>query len=683
MSSEVIVIDEDDKEEEKKKKETEHNWKVKCHHCVLHVHASRVKHHYESKHKDVDIPSSMMDSHLAYRRHRAKIRLAKSKHGGISKSEPKAKPHHTRHSIPLVCLPKERTKPFADFLRSAFGGSMGPSYAQELASIYGRMMCFEHVQGSTPSEQEVEEHLSDTGRFARLFSKMEGEWNCRAATIEKWLQAALKAARWRAHMLTQVSEHTQEIKERIYRLELIDKYFMDYGKALSKKRHHEQKHNAPSIDERVSQGNWCTSDEWKQAVERGSEDFMAIIHKAQQDNTQIDNVYYQDAQNYCLALFYCENRPSRPGFLRALTMENWETIKNTGTYSTREFKTSNLYGEQVFTFGKNTIQAWSLYVDLIRPRYCGASEQRLFTHSEGGSLRVARCLTSFSKMYMDKHITPTTLRGILATEAEDELSRADADAIHRADTHTSAVVARHYDHRAAVRASTRADEVFRELRSPDLLNLAVLHSSSPSLPSETVATITSQLSIQAAAPAAPAPAPTIPPLEKIQADGDDNTFVPDPNPHPMIIDVEAEAEAEADHKSPLLDPIHVMEEEKQPAAKTKSKPKAKRIRFSREEVRYICDFITKNGSKGVNWIKLLDDGLAEDVFHSKRTPQSLRDCWRSVEKGCYITTFGIGKDGRPIKKKKKKLKSPLPPLPTTTTTTKKRKIGTLPADNSF
>jgi hypothetical protein len=353
---------------------------------VLEFHAGGAKRHYQLKHPDEALPKKILNKNLEYRQFRRAARkrekmLARIDNSNAAaepkkKTKGKGKPHHTRKAIPLKPISKQQYQPFTAFLQTSFGGSCALSYAQELAVIFGKVVAFER---KTPlvitlddddddeddeeeeevkvkvkveekkkddsgliSDDEIDEVLSDLSRYTRLFTKLEVDWGCRAGTLEKWMQACLKAARWRIHRLTQVVPQTPQVIERMRLLGLVDKFFNDYNRSLSKKKHRQQRQSAQSVEERTDAGNWCSSAEWKKAVEQATPDFMLIIKTAKKTPLDIDNTRYQAAMDYCLALFYCENRPTRPGFLTALTIKDWEKIKETGSYSTREFKTTAL-----------------------------------------------------------------------------------------------------------------------------------------------------------------------------------------------------------------------------------------------------------------------------------------------------------------------------------------------------
>jgi hypothetical protein len=84
----------------------------------------------------------------------------------------------------------------------------------------------------------------------------------------------------------------------------------------------------------------------------------------------------------------------------------------------------------------------------------------------------ARRRRRFSSAHdLRRKINPTTLRAVAATEAIDRLSEEKANAIHRGDAHTAAIVKLHYDKRAAERAATAADAAFAELRGGPALDL--------------------------------------------------------------------------------------------------------------------------------------------------------------------------------------------------------------------
>jgi len=331
------------------------------------------------------------------------------------------------------------------------------------------------------TEAQRDQDLCNEGRTIRLLEKLEQEFQVCSNTRQKWFAALLKAAAWRAHMLKKANEQTDEIKERIRALESLESHWSKFKTYLYKKKTKERRIRAKSVEERIEEGNWCSTTEWKEAVERASEPFAAVVEKAKAGPPgSLSNADYAAALNFCLALYFSENRPQRPGFLCVLTLEEWEGIEQTQKYSTRSVKTAGRYGAQTYTFGEHTITAWRLYVQHVRrharidPSSSSSSSgdhtDLLFVTVNGSPVQVGRCLNRFSHAMLGKSITPTTLRAIVATEAEGALDEEEAQAIHRGDTHSSATVDEYYDKRAAQRATEAADEAYLNLikGSPNL-----------------------------------------------------------------------------------------------------------------------------------------------------------------------------------------------------------------------
>lgn len=593
-------------------------WQTSCGHCLATLHAGSLLRHYQKKHAEEDVPAALRKRHFEYR----KVQRLKDKEKPQSskKEVSSPQPHHRRKSIRLKGLDGKRTAPFVLFLQSAFGGSNAPSYARELGVIYGKIVCFEGLAAAVGeiTDEAIDAIFSDLGRFTRLFSLLESEIECKASTLEKWMQAALKAARWRVHLLAQVKDQTPIITNKLHKLGLVDKYFNDYNRSLLKKKGQQQRQHAVSVDDRMEQGTWCTRQEWKNAVEMALSDFLQMVNTVK-ETTGFDSANYQEALDYCMALFYAESRPTRPGFLRALTLQDWDHIQTTGTFATRDFKTAGHYGEQVYSFGKHTLTAWALFVDHLRVQVVG-DQTFLFVHSQGGRLNVSRCLAGFSVKYLQKHITPTTLRGVLATEAEDTLGQEDAATLHRADTHSSATVNLYYDHKAATRVATAADQIFGAMSPP--LELAPLVAAAGSSSSSAVYPIE---------------------LSSDDDDDDDRTLSDEPG-----------EEVEAPPPPPPLPqllpdpgkPVPRLNKRKFNAPEQPQrtdKHRQKRHRFSKREVLFVSAY---GQQEQPNWHQALQQGKQRGIIHAKRTHKNLVDCWRCVQKGSYVKSFGINTEGK-------------------------------------
>ena len=457
------------------------SWRVPCRECILHVHAGGVSRHYANKHPGMSVPEELHAKHLAYRRFRRQLKFPSAPRKPKA-SRPVAS--HQRSSIPFLRWHAAQIEPFVQFITSDFGGSLDKRYARELGVIYGKIACFEYQdvkQVDEMTDAQRDEDLCNEGRIIRLLQRLE-EAKARGSTRQKWLQCIFKAVAWRAHLLRKEKVQTEEMKERIRKLEAVEPHWSKFKTSLYGRKQKEQRAAAKSVEERKEDGNWCSTEEWKAAVEQSALLFQTIVEKAKNvtpGHLPVND--YVTALNFCLALYFCENRPQRPGFLAALTLSEWNQIEEKKSYATRNFKTSALYGEQQFTFGAQTLKVWKLYADHIRPHAAGGG-QLFFVTSGGNPIKVARCLTEFSYVTMGRHITPTTLRAIVATEAEDKLGPEEAQKVHRADTHSIQTVQRHYDKRAAARVAEAADAVYTRLvGAPVLDNLVTNMDQSPEI----------------------------------------------------------------------------------------------------------------------------------------------------------------------------------------------------------
>jgi len=573
------------------------SWKIPCRNCILHIHAGGVTRHYANKHPNMEIPYELRAKHLEYRRFR---RLVKTPCTPTNNARRPAPPYR-RSYIQFLKWSPSKIEPFINFLKSDFGGSLEHSYARELGVMYGKLVCFEYEdtkQVDELSDAQRDADLCNEGRILRLLDHLDKS-NARSSTRQKWLHCLLKATAWRAHLIRKEKEQTLEMQERLKKLESVEPHWSKYKSALYKRKTKEQRLSAKSVDERKEDGNWCSTEEWKAAVEAGFPPFQTIVDKAKLLTPGSLPVHdYVAAINFCLALYFCENRPQRPGFLSALTMEEWAQIEEKKSYSTRAFKTSALYGEQHFTFGDSTLKTWKLYAEFIRPH--APRNNLFFVTSNGRPIKVSRCLSDFSYATMSRHITATTLRAVVATEAEDKLGPEEAQKVHRADTHSIQTVKRHYDKRAAERAAEAADVVYTRLVG------APVH-----LP---------ELDVM---------------MTAMQQDGD----VPELDVRTTAMEQNGDVDIEMDA------PPQTWQLEPPPQWELASPPSAKgvfRIAFSKNEVL----FISKFGRQPIhNWSKALTDGRAKGILHSKRSAVNLKDCWRCVQKGTYLKKYGIDTNG--------------------------------------
>lgn len=566
------------------------SWKIPCRNCILHIHAGGVPRHYANKHPDMEIPNELRAKHLEYRRFRRSVKFPSTPKNNAARPAPS----HRRSYIQFLKWSPSKTEPFMNFLKSDFGGSLDHSYARELSVIYGKLVCFEYEDTKRVDELTDEQRDADMcneGRILRILDHLDKS-NARGSTRQKWLHCLLKAAAWRAHLLRKEKVQTPEIQERIKKLESVEPHWNKYKTALHKRKTKEQRLSAKSVDERKEDGNWCSTEEWKAAVETSFSTFQTVLDWAKlltRGTLPVND--YTTAVNFCLALYFCENRPQRPGFLSALTMAEWAQIEEKKSYSTRAFKTVALYGEQHFTFGDKTLKTWRLYADFIRPHAPG--NRLFFVTSNGHPIRVSRCLSDFSYATMGRHITATTLRAVVATEAEDKLGPEEAQKVHRADTHSIQTVKRHYDKRAAERAAEAADVVYTRLVGTPVR-----------LPELDVMVTT------------------------MEQDGEQNGDV--------------DIEIDAPPQTWKLDTDDVDTPQKWELASPPSAKGVFRIAFSKNEVL----FISKYGREPIhNWSKALMDGRAKGILHPKRSTVNLKDCWRCVQKGTYLKKYGIDTHG--------------------------------------
>jgi len=601
-----VKEEEEDEAQDPKEHEETPGWKVSCPLCPLllqgHVttpqqfHASSMSRHYKRRHPGEMPTEEMRERVCQYNDYLTNKRQKTSKDGTALPRTSKPQPHRRRKTIGLPTLPghKRQTQGYVQFLKSAFGGACKPNYAEELGSILSKVLQFERPVSPEPlKDEEIDQLLSSTARLTRLLEHLESENGSNPATIMKWHSATMKACEWRLHELSKVSPHTPEISERVRALKALPDYFNRYTSTLSKQRKRIQ--DATSVEERLEKGTWTSLKEFKEAVDKAAPDFQFIIEDVK-NTKSVDSALYNTALDYCMAIFYCENRPTRPGVLVALTLSDWLTIRSTGTFSTRAFKTAATYGEQAFSFGPQTLAAWEAYIIHIRPLMGWHHDVlALFAQFMGGPLQVARCISSFSETYMGKHITPTDLRAVVATEAQDRLPEEKAQAIHLGDSHSMRVVKACYDKRAAQRTKEKADAAFKELVGAHQ-TLAVVSDAEPELEPE------------------PAPGPS---KEKQEE--------------------EEEEEKEEDRAPPVAKP-------RQERWAYQVRKDQRRVPYSLKEVLFICKWAQRHPADKPMWSAGATEGRDMGILAPKRTGTMIKDCWRCVQKGTYVR-MGVDEHG--------------------------------------
>jgi hypothetical protein len=375
-----------------------------------------------------------------------------------------------RAFISLPAVAKEHANPFITYLTSKARGCLSLSNnAEQQGSNYCRFLKFEHPD-NVPDEllflnqDEAVGGLADIGRAHRFLEVLEHKYQAKSKTLVNWIQSMMSIWKWRLVLFSHIPSRDRLQDEALRRYEDIIRIFSEIKKGYKRA---DNKAPRVTLNELINKGEWITVEELRSITEKASTRFNELCEKRPEELLITELEY---GLQYAIFYYYANQPAVRPQIIQSITLEDWETIEKDGVFSTQKFKTKQTYGSTTIILSAECIEVWRKYKDKFRSRSaclssCNDPTSGFFIRANGSRLKnIANELHPFITHFKPgSHITPTTIRKAIAVEAIDRLSKEEADAIHRGDTHSLSVVSAFYDTKASVRVADNANKAYAKL----------------------------------------------------------------------------------------------------------------------------------------------------------------------------------------------------------------------------
>ena len=279
---------------------------------------------------------------------------------------------------------------------------------------------------------------------------------------------------WRLYLLANIPRKNEAQRELKERYEEVLASFTNYATYFRKQRVREARENPDNdIPSMLAKHMWATLAELRALSDQGLPRFQELIHRAQTSHElrPLSNKDLEFATAFAIFYYYTHEVPCRPQCLKGLTLNSWGQLMEEGCCTTNNFKTKDKFGYQTLLPGEETLAVWAHWYEYIRP-LCIAPLDRLpmaqldspfFVTVKGCEVsHICNLFKAYFRLVDSPlRITPTIVRMINATEANDRLTPAQARAIHHADTHTTATVLKHYDLNRSLRTIKQANWAYR------------------------------------------------------------------------------------------------------------------------------------------------------------------------------------------------------------------------------
>ena len=280
-----------------------------------------------------------------------------------------------------------------------------------------------------------------------------------------WLQSPFSG---KSNVKQQIGQNPQdpELKDKQARLEAI----ADHVKPLVRTFQVEQNQRSvkvKTVEELRAEGKWFPFSDFQSAAKQSMDGYFKKMLEWRRSGKKLSASQEKHVLAVTLACYLANERAVRAGILQQILMRHWRTsILPLRQFSTSDFKTRIRYRRQVIFFKKETIALLSTWQKHFR-QGSDSDDQHFFRTSSLKCIRPTALLRLFFSEHMPgTNATLTTLRAIIATEANERLSHSSAMSIHRGDTHSEEVANKHYDRGAPERSAKAADTAFEELIGP-------------------------------------------------------------------------------------------------------------------------------------------------------------------------------------------------------------------------
>ena len=363
----------------------------------------------------------------------------------FKKEEPKAvseKYKATTHTKPAFSITAGCGKEFLDWLQLPVGGKKKFKDAKAVCVRAMKYLIFSYGDNAVPGDaiekNTVDWILGSPKLLMAFLMEILDNWSLKASAALSYLTAISDFVDWRK------CDYLPETVLRSFAV--IEVYLRRSRTTLAREKRVEYSRNL-DLERLIAKDSWSTLEELAEVIPYHTKRYTDIVKKAKFDRASLDTSEIAFATRFIISFLFLRVKQTRPASFQFLTLSMvkraWE---NDYFVDQTEFKTSDQYMFDSLKFTEESLKVLQIYIDLIRP-LCNPVENCdyvIITTAGTQYTSYGNALRSLTHEAIKKLITPTRLRAIVETEANQKLTKKKQETVSSDMKHTSYIAKRSY-----------------------------------------------------------------------------------------------------------------------------------------------------------------------------------------------------------------------------------------------
>jgi hypothetical protein len=246
-------------------------------------------------------------------------------------------------------------------------------------------------------------------------------------------------------------------------------------KSVTKHNRRKRKANLNSFDMEEAVSNRRFPKNGLPTLIRCVADDIAILDDNFESHNVVNKAMFDEYVSLMYSALYVFSAQGRVGGLQSLQLKHADVLLQQGFVLSKNFKTKSSWLYQPVTISKQSGKLLRYYVMKLRPQVCSVVSQNdplwvnWYGHAE---MDVGTLVTKYFKKHLDLHITTTTIRSLVETQAQElfekgVISQADRESISNINGHSSRIARMYYVERDRVKDISNTRNLFRYIVATD------------------------------------------------------------------------------------------------------------------------------------------------------------------------------------------------------------------------
>jgi hypothetical protein len=198
---------------------------------------------------------------------------------------------------------------------------------------------------------------------------------------------------------------------------------------------------------------------------------IAIFENHFTSRDVVNKAMFDEYVSLLYSALYVLSAQGRVGGLQSLQLKHADKLLEQGFVLSKSFKTKGSWLYQPVTISKQSGKLLRYYVTKLRPQVCNVVSQNdpLWVNWYGNAeLDIGSLVTKYFRKHLDLHITTTTIRSLVETQAQElfeqgVITQADRESISNINGHSSRIARMYYVERDRVKDVCNTRNLFRHI----------------------------------------------------------------------------------------------------------------------------------------------------------------------------------------------------------------------------